>query len=1678
MSIERIPEYPFPEKIEDIDGVRDFLIKFRNAVQDEASDRLVDFEGLTIDDLTVVDYSVQNSFKPTVDNAVDIGATTLRFKDLYLSGSLKDDTVSLTVANAKTAYDNRVDTWGDGLQISSFTASIDYNTTNLKITSTKLNTIQDIATTSSVTFANLTLTQNSDTITIAHDGSNAYIKWSDGDLTLMTNEGTNTDTRVSILGKGTGVGLLEVYDTDEDSYIILGWKGDDQPSITCDATPTEFNLLHDRPVDIKCWSSIISGNPYFYTYGFKAGDAVKYLRQGVEADGDALIQAEGNLNILADGGAITFGNENLSTTGTLAAGNTTITGIATLYKAGQEVDININAEADQNAQVVLQTAGSDEWAIYRPANSVDLRVHESTVADQFTFGAGGNFGIGVIAFGSSAGRLLGIGGSTAPTTSPTDMAQLWVEDRGGNAGYSQVHYLAESGKARPLTREFDVSDYGLVPDDNSGSVPANNVTAWTALIGDTAAGDKIYFPKGTWYVNDSLAISQSVLVYGDGAGSKIQETVNSKNILDVSVSNVIIEKLNIIGTGQASTGGTAIDISGANASNYLNNVKVIDCKMSACNYGIVTRWLEQFEFKGSNILDVEAAGILIFYSQDGEVHHNYIEDVDAVQGYGIIATRAAGTLATYPRSARIKIHDNIIKDVLTWEGIDTHSGDQIDIYNNTIILCKRGIMVGSDNDTPDHKPIDCTVHGNTIDSSAIADNTRVAAIHFGGVAAVTITDTTIAFVNSNPDTITDSNDGFVAAGFVAGMVIDVSGSSSNNGRYTIATVAVGTITLIGTDTLSAEGAGASMTLTSDYLATGSIIGNTIRGHGKADSAIQAAIIVQYTEGLEISGNTLIEPSPYGIILSSNNVGFVITGNTIIDPFTDAVGVGECDGIVSDVTNNAGYIGDNSFIRGKKSATYVLDSSGTGTAIRIDDSAGTDIVIGTNYSEADTYLLDPGNHVKSYFPANVGIGTATFGTSMVGGLAMKNATAPSGNVTNCFQMYSADIAGGNAAPFFRTENGTVIKLGQELPFMGATGENLIKISDNLLDAWSIQEGSNKYFTVVTVDDEEDMKFYKSVDIIHLATHPDDHALEIDTDAANLGDVKAIDIDYITGSIDIGQDEAIILVNIDETIADGGDVFGLEVLSTDGSANIYGMKVGAVVNPVHQDSGTFINPDIGTNNTVSTNVPYMIDGILGNTTAIFQSNSEYIIIGVTASAFQEIEFIISTGASGAGIKPTFHYSTAVGGVFSPFTPVDGTSGFKHTGIVAWDADDLATPAHAANPDTSKFEIKVIRTRGNLTTSPVLGYAKTAATTEYTWDKDGALTVASLKAPGVTIGNSDTARLSFLDDNAVTRAFMEIRANDILYIDGDSDIYIQPNNTQAAVFKADGSLALGEIWMLDDQIWDNSDNANGAITINNVGKDGGTTQFKNFSVNDGKNNQIAVFMGSTRSMGIGRTPANSFLLDVDGIIRFGASAGNNEFYTFDNTINGQWGNNADDGNFWLNYRGYQNGTTRFRDLNIGDGKQSLIAFFDGSSGDVTLPAINSTDAGDYDLRYDAVNGIVYDTSDIRQKENHLPLEYGLAEILQLQPKRYTYYVGKCGVEEDGRTKKYSKKDIEITSKSIESFGLIAQDVYDVIPEAVYKPKDETKAFWGLRTKRLIPILINAIRELNTKIEALEAA
>lgn len=116
----------------------------------------------------------------------------------------------------------------------------------------------------------------------------------------------------------------------------------------------------------------------------------------------------------------------------------------------------------------------------------------------------------------------------------------------------------------------------------------------------------------------------------------------------------------------------------------------------------------------------------------------------------------------------------------------------------------------------------------------------------------------------------------------------------------------------------------------------------------------------------------------------------------------------------------------------------------------------------------------------------------------------------------------------------------------------------------------------------------------------------------------------------------------------------------------------------------------------------------------------------------------------------------------------------------------------------------------------------------------------------------------------------------------------------------------------------------------------------------------------------------------------------------------------------------------------------------------GQVIPDADGSRSLGIASRRWQAVyaaNGTIQ-TSDVRLKKNILPLTYGLNEVIKLEPVSYDW------------------KDNSGTHK----VGLIAQEVRKIIPEVVVG--DESKESIGMNYAELVPVLVNAIKELNTEL------
>ena len=88
----------------------------------------------------------------------------------------------------------------------------------------------------------------------------------------------------------------------------------------------------------------------------------------------------------------------------------------------------------------------------------------------------------------------------------------------------------------------------------------------------------------------------------------------------------------------------------------------------------------------------------------------------------------------------------------------------------------------------------------------------------------------------------------------------------------------------------------------------------------------------------------------------------------------------------------------------------------------------------------------------------------------------------------------------------------------------------------------------------------------------------------------------------------------------------------------------------------------------------------------------------------------------------------------------------------------------------------------------------------------------------------------------------------------------------------------------------------------------------------------------------------------------------------------------------------------------------------------------------------------GSLTQNSDRRLKKDITDLQYGLSEIVKLQPKTYHW---------------------KNNTQSKRSLGLIAQDVQSIIPEIVNTQENDAKTL-GISYTELIPVLINAIKEL----------
>ncbi|MFD9628572.1 right-handed parallel beta-helix repeat-containing protein [Peribacillus muralis] len=177
----------------------------------------------------------------------------------------------------------------------------------------------------------------------------------------------------------------------------------------------------------------------------------------------------------------------------------------------------------------------------------------------------------------------------------------------------------------------------------------------------------------------------------------------------------------------------------------LKNILIEDVQISGYEgYGIYLEFVDGVTIKGSdtmykksmNITDIGYAGIGGVSANNVTVKHTTVSDLwpgatvgSAQQSYGMafsnrkINNTDADAQAKFPPSNTIVVDQNVVANNPTWEGIDTHSGQNVSFTNNVILNTRFPIVVGgmdyNGGKISAYPPRDITISGNRINKHRV-----------------------------------------------------------------------------------------------------------------------------------------------------------------------------------------------------------------------------------------------------------------------------------------------------------------------------------------------------------------------------------------------------------------------------------------------------------------------------------------------------------------------------------------------------------------------------------------------------------------------------------------------------------------------------------------------------------------------------------------------------------------------------------------------------------------------------------------------------------------------------------------------------------------------------------------------------------------------------------------------
>jgi len=240
----------------------------------------------------------------------------------------------------------------------------------------------------------------------------------------------------------------------------------------------------------------------------------------------------------------------------------------------------------------------------------------------------------------------------------------------------------------------NVKDYGAVGD---------GVTDDTAAIQSAidSGARMVLFPSGIYSVSSTLTLSSSIIIQSDGA--KIVSSISTGSpAISITASSVNIYGLEIQGIGNSSyiAANDLIKVSGTNnspaAPTYVSDVIIRDCYLHGCgDSGIYGIYVSDSKFNNNRIRNVGRSGIKLLSPLRCSASDNNILNVAPGDGggdaYGIYFSKMSTPFIEDPEPQNCACNNNVVANVPSWVGLDTHGGRNMTFSGNSIKDCKMGI---------------------------------------------------------------------------------------------------------------------------------------------------------------------------------------------------------------------------------------------------------------------------------------------------------------------------------------------------------------------------------------------------------------------------------------------------------------------------------------------------------------------------------------------------------------------------------------------------------------------------------------------------------------------------------------------------------------------------------------------------------------------------------------------------------------------------------------------------------------------------------------------------------------------------------------------------------------------------------------------------------------------------